>query len=161
MAGFDAGNVVEPMDWDFTKFGGGKGTIPEPSDVEMERFLRKYRTLMGAVRDEALASVEQAEQEAKAEAEGARRGVTLEEARQLMAEIDLTDEGSEFARRVSEQMLDIVVGITKGSPSREQISALPNRIRGAFFGWLVGQLTDPDFVQAADTRPSLSLVNGG
>lgn len=158
MAGFDAGNAVEPMDWDFTKFGGGKGTIAEPSDVEMERFLRKYRTLMGAVRDEALASLKQSEEESVA---AERSPVTLEEAKQLMAEIDLTEEQSEFARRISEQMLDIVCSITKDSPSREQIGKLPNRIRGAFYGWLVGQLTDPDFVQAADTRPSLSLVNGG
>lgn len=165
MVAFDAGSAVEPMDWDFSKFGAGSGTIPEPSDVEIERFMRKYQILTTQVLRSANAKTnEQVDGLIKQWAEeedpnNPREILTVEQSMELMERIDLA--GSEVAPEISEAMLELVLTITKGSPSREQILSLPNRVRGAFYGWLFGQLTDPDFSVAVGTKPSLSLVNGG
>lgn len=164
MAGFDAGSAVEPMDWDFSKFGAGKGTIPEPSDVEIEKFMRKYQVLATQVMRSAEVQTneelrELVEQRAKeADPNNPTAPLTVAESLEVMKTVDLS---GVKATEISDAMLELVLTVTKGMPGREQILALPNRIRGAFYGWLIGQLTNPDFSVAAGTRPSLSLVNGG
>lgn len=164
MAGFDAGNVVEAMDWDFTKYKAGKGTVPEPSDVELERFLRKYRVLVTSVMQAAGVEIIVRDNEMiELKPDGVTRtqALTMPEAIKLMGEIDLEKVEESSSYKISDAMLDLVVTITKGKPSKQQLLKLPNRIRGAFFGWLIGQLTNPDFGPAVDTSPSLALVNGG
>lgn len=159
--GFNAESVVEPMDWDFTKYGAGKGTIPEPSDREVERFLKKYQVLISqTLRSAELRAAEQLD-EAISEAAGGdeKRLLTLAESVAVMSRID-SDEllsGPEAA----EALVGLFASITKGQPSKEQMMQLPHRIRGAFYGWVMGQLTNPDFSAAAGSRPSLALVNGG
>lgn len=164
MATFDAGNVVEAMDWDFTKYKAGRGTVPEPSDVEIERFLRKYRVLVTSVMQAAGTEIVVRDNqtiELKSDGVTSTPILTLVEATKAMAEIDLESVESSASYKVSEAMLDLVVTITKGKPSKQQLQKLPNRVRGAFFGWLIGQLTNPDFGPAVDTKPSLALVNDG
>jgi hypothetical protein len=164
MAGFDAGSAVEPMDWDFSRFGAGKGTVPEPSDVEIERFMRKYQVLATQVMASAEIQTNSELQELiERKAQEADPGspvkpLTVAESLEVFQQVDLS---GVRATEIADAMLELALTITKGSPSREQLEALPNRIRGAFYGWLIGQLTNPDFSVAAGTRPSLSLVNGG
>lgn len=157
MAAFDAGNIVAAMDWDFSKFGAGKGTIPEPSDIEMERFLRNYTKLMTSFSAAAIGSVSPKNGE-DGEDSDKPKILSLDEAIELMKSVDIT--ADYVSPKISEAMLELVLQITKGSPNREQIVSLPQRIRGAFYGWLLGQLTSPDFIPAAGTKPSLSLVSG-
>lgn len=164
MATFDAGNVVEAMDWDFTKYKAGKGTVPEPSDVEIERFLRKYRMLVTSVMQSAGAEIivrDNQTIELKDDGVTATPILSLADATAAMGQIDLESVESSAAYKISEAMLDLIVTITKGKPSRHQLQKLPNRVRGAFYGWVIGQLTNPDFGPAVDTKPSLALVNGG
>lgn len=165
MAGFDAGEVIEPMDWDFTRYKAGKGTVPEPSDVETERFLRKWRLLVVQVVSAAEIAanemidqeIEQRKQEALARVEGKPIKVpTIAEALELMKQVDVSDTAPEIA----DAMADLVSKFCKNKPSKAQLLKLPNRIRGAFYGWLIGQVTNPEF-SAVVTKPTLSLVNGG
>lgn len=172
MAAFNAETVVEPMDWDFTKYGGGKGTIPEPSDIEVERFLKKYQllvtqTLMAAqikAADQLDGVIEQERAKRpkpdgeQAEDEPAKL-LTLQESIEVMSRIDSDELLS--SPEAAEALVGLFASICKGSPSKDQILLLPHRIRGAFYGWVMGQLTNPDFSAAVGTRPSLSLVNGG
>lgn len=161
MAGFDAGSAVEPMDWDFSKFGAGKGTVPEPSDVEIDRFMRQYQVLATQVIRSAEAQTNQQLQELierrakEDDPDSPEKPLTLEQSVEVMKQVDLGN-----SAEIANAMLDLIITITKGQPSREQLMALPHRVRGAFYGWLIGQLTNPDFSVAAGTRPSLSLVSG-
>lgn len=165
MATFDAASAVEPMDWNFEKYGAGKGTVPEPSDIEIERFMRKYRVLSSEVLRSAEISANKELQEMvdrrlkENDPDDPTEVLTVQESIEVMRQIDFA--GDEKAPEIAEAMLDLVVTITKGSPNKQQLLALPNRVRGAFYGWLIGQLTNPDFSAAAGMRPSLSLVNGG
>lgn len=164
MVAFDAGSAVAPMDWDFSKFGAGTGTVPEPSDVEIERFMKKYQILVtqvvAAAEDRTnLAISSEIEQRIKAIEDGRTTYLSLEESLEIMRGVDIS--GDDVAPEISDAMLNLVLTITKGSPSKEQLLALPNRIRGAFYGWLVGELTNPDFAVAAGTKNSLAHLNGG
>jgi len=38
--GFNAADVIPELDWNFEKYGQGKGTVPEPSDKMIEEALR-------------------------------------------------------------------------------------------------------------------------
>lgn len=170
MAKFNAEECVEAMEWDFTKYGGGKGVIPEPSDLQMERFLRKYTILVTQAAQAAATRTIEVDQGILDRLQDAEepilnedgtpkmRVLTLEQAIEVMKQIDVV--GTDTSPAISEAMLDLMCTITKNSPSKAQIKKLPNRPRGAFFGWLMGQLTNPEY-SAAVTRPALSLVTGG
>jgi hypothetical protein len=164
MAAFDAGSAVAPMDWDFSKFGAGKGTVPEPSDIEIERFMKKYRILatqvLAASEDQTnLQITRDIEQRTQAAEDGRTTYLTVAQSLEVMNQVDVS--GEDVSPEISDAMVELVLTITKGSPGKDQILALPNRVRGAFYGWLIGELTNPDFSVTAGTTPSLSLVNGG
>jgi hypothetical protein len=161
MAGFDAGSIVEPMNWDFSKFGGGSGTVPEPSDAEVERFLKKYQVLVTQTLRTAELNAAQQLDDAISKAAGTdeSRLLTLQESISVMSQIDSGELAS--SSDAVDALVDLFASICKGSPSKEQLMSLPHRIRAAFYGWLMGQLTNPDFSAAADTKSSPVHANGG
>lgn len=95
MPEFSADSSLEPLEFDFTAFGAGKGTIPEPSEAVILAY------------------------------ESARASVT------------------DF-----ETQLDAYALLCQGSPSRDQLEALPPRLRAAFGRWLVGAVGAPKGVAA-------------
>lgn len=160
MAKFVAESAVEEMAWNFTKYGGGEGVIPEPSDLAIERFLRKFNIIITQVSRSAANKAAEADAELmiRTDDQGKERLLTFEESIEVLKKIDVSETNT--SPEVSDAMLDLVANLTKGNPTKAQIKKLPNRVRGAFYGWLIGQLTNPEY-SAAVTRPSLSLVNGG
>jgi hypothetical protein len=149
--GFDAGNAVEPLDYDFTKYvSGAKGTIPEPSDLALTRFARHFKQLMTAI-------VQEGTKVVAAESDAQPSELTLEEALTAMSDPDL---GDDKVAMVTTKMSEIVAELSQGQPSVEQMVQLPERIRGAFFAWLMRELFAPEGV-AVDTKPSLRVVAGG
>jgi hypothetical protein len=121
MAKFDAGKTVEVLEYDFTTVPGGegKGTIPEPSDKDMQKFQKTFleiRKAMGKIEKEA------------SEIEG-----------------DLTDEQeASFEKRgkeISAQMDEAVAKLCKDRPSVEQMSSLPYRHKLAFASWLMNEFS--------------------
>jgi hypothetical protein len=150
--GFDAGTAVEPLDWDFTKFDLGRGTIPEPSEREMTVFTKRFQKLMTAIINEGRKRLKERE-----EVKDDVPELTLMEA---LAALEDPDLDAETIEAVSSKMCGIVAELSKGQPSLETLEKLPSRVRGAFFGWLLKELYSPEAV-AAGTRPSLSLVPGG
>ena len=45
MAGFQAEGVVEALDWDFNPYVKASGTIPEPTDTQIARFLAGLKAI--------------------------------------------------------------------------------------------------------------------
>lgn len=129
--GFNAGKAVVALDYDFTAFiEGAKGTIPEPTQDELEAFYAGMAEI--------------------AEIDVPEDGdVDAEAARTAISEV-LSDDG--LMRQFWPKVLDALEPICKGSPTRAQIEALPARIRLAFFDWLTSELTDPTKQNAASRR---------
>lgn len=117
--GFDAGKAVDALDYDFTAYvDDAKGTIPEPRQAQVD-------ALFDALREVVVAS-------------GAEAGATPEAIISGLAGLP-----EDVVKAQSEAMLDALAAFCQGTPSREEIEALPVRPLQAFVGWLVGQLEDP------------------
>lgn len=110
MSGFDAGTVTDAMTYDFTAFGGGSGTIPEPTSDQIVQFFEEYGANLRQIAAEGETEEETTEDRvAKANARNART-----------KEI--------FARLCSD------------TPSKDDFDKLPHRVMVAFVAWMMGQL---------------------
>jgi hypothetical protein len=128
MAGFDSGSAVEPMDWDFTKHGGGTGTVPEPSNNQMKRFQDEFARIM---RDgEALIK-------------------TADDAASMTEEDFATYQKSQ--QSISDRLDAAIAKLCQNHPSAEQVEKLPFRVKTAFSTWLMKQF-NPEKEQAATNK---------
>lgn len=154
--GFKATDYVEPLDFDFRPHYDYNGTITEPSDQDISRFLRKWYHLIGEMRKSVAAgmleaAVEDQQGEVVREAEEATGAPTsFEEAAEAMKNIDWdaldddTDQSVQvgIAKGVLKQMCRLVEDLGHGSIRADKLEKVPMRLRGVFFGWLVGELTE-------------------
>lgn len=140
MAKFDAGKAVEVMEWDFTQYGGGKGTIPEPSTGAIDGFFNRSKVIMKEIR-------------------ATQKGIDTtgnsgDELDDLAGDIgDLEETGGTrelFGEQMSEAVA-VLCGATVnpedpdgpligGSPSVEDIKTLPFRVLQAFIQWIMEEI---------------------
>jgi hypothetical protein len=118
MAGFDAGSAVEPMDYDFTTTPGGKGkgVVPEPSTTEMKNFQTSFARIM---RD--AGALEMSDEEAAKLSEG---------------EFDALQEQ---VGEIGDRLDAAIAKLCKDTPSVDEVSTLPFRVKTAFSKWLMEQ----------------------
>lgn len=153
MAGFKADDAVPKLEWDFTKYvSGAKGVSPEPGNLALLQFNMRMRSLVDAERRIVTAQLTKETQKAE--------GASKEEKQALLdrwATMDL-DAGAtvsldelaaimpaEEGERLHRKQAELVAELLQNSPSVDQIMGLPGRIRQAYFGWIAGQLMDPEF----------------
>jgi hypothetical protein len=156
---FKADDAVPKLEWDFTKYvSGAKGVSPEPSNIALLTFNMNMSALVDAERRIKMAQVKKAVDEAndrskeEKEAELDRWAVLdlVDGTAEVLAEMMLilpADEGEKLNRKQA----DLVSGLLQDSPNVDQIMGLPGRVRNAYFGWIAGQLMDPEF-GAAGTK---------
>ena len=114
MAGFKA-TQVEGLDYDLRPYVDAHGTVPEPSDDLVEAF---YYGLANVLKE--------------ALGEERLEGVNIRNADELaplMADLSREDYK---ATRVT--LLDLYANLCDGRPSRDELEALPYRVRQAFYG---------------------------
>lgn len=148
--GFKATDYVEPLDYDFRPHFDYYGTITEPSDQDISRFLRKWYHVVSEMRRVVAAAVVEANTETESEPTKPEVVLTADQAAEAMAQIDwnaIEDEadespGTKAARHTLTQMCRLVEDLAHGSIRADKLEQVPMRIRGVFFGWLVGELTD-------------------
>ncbi|AXH49411.1 hypothetical protein SEA_CROSBY_23 [Streptomyces phage Crosby] len=116
MSGFDAATAVEPMDYDFTAYEGGKGVVPEPSTKEMQVFQREFAKVMR---------------------KGQALEISDEEAMKLTEKA--FDKLQTDAQKIGEELDELIASLCKGTPSREDVAKLPFRVKTAFSKWLMEQ----------------------
>lgn len=117
MPKFDAGKAVPDLEYDFRKYGGGKGTIPEPSDEIMAKYSRDMAVLANEVSGEDIDPTDiRAVMRAAAE----------------VSESELIEQ--------QEQAAEITAELCQKTPNKDDLMGLPPRVRRAFYGWLNGQL---------------------
>lgn len=124
---FVAETAVQPLDYNFRPFLQVDGTTPEPSDNEIRRFqLRMASAAKKAMGDRQI------------------------DTRDANAVVDFVLHMSEDDYGlVNEEMIDATAQLTKGTPTREQIAALPGRIQRAYMLSLQEDLTNPESVKPA------------
>lgn len=137
MPKFDAATVCEGLDWDFSHFDAGEGTIPEPSDAKIATFFKE----LGALTKELIAKAEIPDNPSAQDV--------------LLALADLP-EGESFLEMVQETA-KIYAKLCSNKPSAAQLSKLPMRVRFRFYAWLRGEL-GPEAASVDSTRPNLSIV---
>lgn len=139
--GFDAGAVLKPLDWNFERYGGGSGVVPEPSDKAMETLFKD----LGKVSRDLLekAGLTQLSEDADP--------VTIMKVLSNMEE--------------SVGLVQMINGYTKAfaklcqnQPSAIQLNKLPMRGRMLFYTWLVTELR-PE-VGGAVSMPHLNGIPG-
>lgn len=131
MAKFDAATAVEPMDYDLTKYGGPKGTIPEPSRGQVEVFFKNLKEVNLFIGK----TINQAEQLAK-KADDSGDSQSLEEFVESIPEDKIKEYQDQFAVWAHD--------VSSGSLDVGMLQELPARIFSAFFRWLSTELGPKD-----------------
>lgn len=122
---FDAGEQVEPLDYDFTAYVEGElGRIEEPTSVQVELFQHNVvQILQGSGIDKYTASGDE------------EHGTNDFSFDQLD---DIMQKSSDVNQKVLGAVADLT-GIAQGS-----IDALPFRVQRAFSGWIMGKFFRPE-----------------
>lgn len=121
MPTFDAGKAVPELTYDFRKFGGSKGTIPEPSDDILAKYSRDMAVLVNEELDEDV------------------------DPRDIRAVMRAAAEVSETELiEQQEKVAEVTAALCQDSPSKKELMDLKPRVRRAFYGWLNGQLNPED-----------------
>lgn len=137
---FDAG-VFGTLRYDFKKFGGVQGLIPDPSDQMIEDFLTRLRAIAKEYGDE-----------------DATIDVETADAAELTAMLDET-EGVRLAD-AQREVCAAIAELCQGSPNADQLLQLPFRVRQGFMAWLQRKLMNPE-ASAADSEAAPARRIGG
>lgn len=126
MPQFDASGVVEGLECRLLPYADFDGVIPEPSDKQVGEYLAALQKALAESREkrEARGDVDTSDPEAVARA---------------LEELDPED----FARTAG-KMAAIYSALCSGTPSAEQILALPRRPRLVFYNWLQNEVLNPE-----------------
>jgi hypothetical protein len=141
MPKFDASTVtVEDLDWDFHGFGvKAKGSIPEPSDAAIGKFLDDLKALYTKAQGSGL-DIALPEDAGPEQMLAALAGVTGDAFVEFMADL-----AGIFAVLCSDQ------------PGKDNLLALPMRVRVKFFGWVQEEVVSPEAGPGAGTAVVRSL----
>lgn len=134
MAGFDAGALVEPLDYDFKPFCPEiKGTVPEPSDKLIEAFLTKLKEIMS---------------EASKEFESAE-GMTDEDPEAFLEALSSLD--PKMVTGTIAKMARAYAALCSNQPSYAELMKAPMRVRILFFRWVQQEIFSPEAKTGAGT----------
>lgn len=124
---FVSSEAIDGLDYDFTAHGGGSGSIPEPSSWQVDAF----RQFLGKQFEAAQASSGNSGDE--------ERELTTRERVKLLSDVLSKDDSEGRA-----EILDACSAMCSGTPSVEELAALPYRLQQKFFGWLTGVFLNPE-----------------
>lgn len=134
MPGFNAATVVEPLDWTFEPdVPGARGTIREPRDAQIGDYLSAVKKMSAELKGRI------------------PEGVDPDDPQELLAAIDSLD--TDIVVQVHAKMARVYADLCSGSPTTEQILALPLRKRVMFYAWLQEQVMAPEAVPGGGSTP--------
>lgn len=129
MAGFKALDAAEPLDYDFNPYLDIAGTIVEPTSDQIDVFRQSMTN--------AYTELDIDPEMLKA----AVSGDIGDHAESVLAHFgEIMASTSELETKTAQ----IVAVLCAGSPSEENIMALPYRVRQAFLGWVTGTFFSPE-----------------
>lgn len=137
MPKFDASSIGGELEYDFSKWGGSRGTIPEPPRFAVSKMLKSVEKLFVdlGLRDK--------------DDDGVK---SPDDIIDTMEKVDQ----EEIFEKMQLGLVEILADVCGGSPSREELEKLPYRPFQGFFGYLMGELTNPE-ASKPDTHNSRRL----
>jgi hypothetical protein len=124
VAGFKAEGVVEALDYDLKPYVNAAGTIPEPTDTQIAEFLTGIKAVF-----------KEAEKDLPTDLDTEDPGV-------LLGAIDALDPTAQI--KAMGEMAKVYAGLCSNTPSAEEITQLPMRVRTIFFNWLQQEVMAPE-----------------
>jgi hypothetical protein len=125
MANFVLTEQVSALSYDLTPYAG-KGTVPEPSALQIQSFRRVLAEMIG--------EMPQPQADTADQMELVRRVVEF-----------LGKDTTE----IDEKLTHAAADVCSGSPSYDELRDLPYRPMQAFLGWLVGMFLVPQLLTPA------------
>lgn len=146
MPTFDAGSVVEPIDFDFSPLAdephliaglaGVTGTVKEPSAVQVQAYVNESRRELVRMRKEA--------------------GIVDEDdADAVIAALEKMN--PERTRESQRQSAEILSALCSGFPSVDHLMLLPYRVMHAFGEYLSEQVLNPEVMTGAGKKQGKTL----
>lgn len=126
MPKFDASSIGGDLEYDLSKWGGPVGVVPEPPRSAVTKLMKEISI---AFKESGLRDKDEDDDT-----------LTPDEVERTMNQV----EDEEMFERLTEKLIDALAKVCGGSPSREALEALPYRPFMGFFGYLVGNLTNPE-----------------
>lgn len=141
MPGFNAGAVVEKLEYDFSAFGGGSGVIAEPSDKLLGDFMAGLKDI-AALAQKLVPDLD---------------GIPDDPApADIAVVLDQLDTDSYV--QVMEKMAALHSALCSGTPAEEDILRVPPRIRMLFYGWLQREVMNPEPLPGAGKTPQVTRL---
>jgi hypothetical protein len=138
MPTFDAGSVVEPLEYKLAPYSKASGVITEPTDQQIGDFLDGLRDLFTESQESGLsADVDTDDPAAMVEALASMNSAELVGMLRKLAELMST--------------------LCSGKPTADELLALPLRVRVKFFGWVMSEVVNPEAEPAAGTPQPIQL----
>lgn len=156
--GFNAGKVVEVLDWDFTDMAGAtpedKGIIPSPSQEVCDLFQARYWGLMEELSKARVNLPPEKPLDGEKKDIVAEANRILAESRRPISErIDewraRTEEPDKNSQLINDEIIRILADACSGSPTEAQIRLLGSRELQAFVQFVNEQFSAPKFNFAA------------
>jgi hypothetical protein len=139
---FVAADSVEELGWDFHPYiAECRGTIPEPTQAKLDAYAKAMLSIfidMGL--DLPATASEQDIDRALTDKLGGDRPLS-----------EVTDDIDALSTKIRKTRIKAAAAVCSGSPTIEQITKLPPRIREAFLGYVAGFAVDPTLQQPATT----------
>lgn len=125
MPGFNAGSVVEPLDYDFNPYIKAEGVIKEPTDKQIGGLLASIKDLGK-----------------KITADAGIDGLNTEDPFAVMLALENLD--PDVFVTVMGDMAATFSELCSGHPTKTQILGLPLRVRMGFYTWLMSEVINPE-----------------
>jgi len=137
MGGFNAATVVEALDFNFNPYVDAKGTITEPSDDQIAKFLNDLQAVMERVKDRL------------------PEGVDTSDPSEVISAIDGLDASA--ITETHQELAGVFAELCSGNPSRELLLRVPMRVRSIFYGWLQQEVMSPEAAPGAGNAQVTTL----
>lgn len=139
MPAFNAADVVEALEWDFHGAGvKAKGVTPEPTDRQIGDFLDGLKKLFEGSRELLPGDVSAA--------------ATPEQMLEAMSAVT----GDAFVDMMA-GIAGLFAELCSNKPTKDQLLALPLRVRVHFYGWVQSEVVNPEAVTGGGNAQVMSL----
>lgn len=152
MAAFDAGTIVEPLDYKFEYFRDEdgrplpNGTVREPTDQQIADYLAAVKTMTARYRPMLAGGGRTAPGTALA-IPGS--DADFDDPAELVAAAEDLD--PQTVVTVHDEMAGIYAALCSGEPSKATLLRLPIRVRVLFYSWLQTEVMSPEAAPGAGT----------
>jgi hypothetical protein len=126
MAKFEASKVVDPLEYDLRPHYDKFGTIKEPNDRQIADYMSGTKEIVKELQGKLPKEIQNPDADLS----------------EMLSAVDDLD--PEVVMTFHQKMAGVVAQLCSGDPSKDDILAIPIRIRVIFYGWLQQEVMSPE-----------------